>query len=85
MSREVTQHDADATIMAATGPNSTAAKSIGNAEIDSSMVELRRTLLRSANAAAAASPSTTRGGPKSCPAYAKKATSPSAVTARAAA
>ena len=40
--------EADATIMAASGPKSTAANSIGRAEIDSSTVELSFTLPRSA-------------------------------------
>ena len=59
--------DADATISAASGPNRTAAKSIGSAEIDSSTVELNLTLPRSAKAAVAASPKTTTSGPIAAP------------------
>jgi hypothetical protein len=46
--------DAPPTIMAARGPKTTAAKTVGSSEIDACVVAFKRTLARSATAATAA-------------------------------
>src|SRR3970282_601626 len=53
--------DAAPTAAAASGPNRTAATSVGRTEIDNSVFLVSRTLLRSATAAAVASASTAAG------------------------
>src|SRR3954452_8310321 len=65
--------DAAPTSIAARGPNTTAAKSVGSIEIDWDVVLVRRTSPRSETAAITQRAATAHGSPKSQPAIARPA------------